>query len=395
MNYKSRMTLADISNIRMISQQITTTKFKYVKDIVGWMGAMQAQDYAMAKWAIGIRLPGSTDKEIETAIDNGEIIRTHLLRPTWHFVSAEDIYWLLELTAPRIKASLRSRHKELELTESLVTKSNNLIREALAGGNHLTREELISKLEKAKISTDKNRMSHIMLRAELDGIACSGATKDNKRTYALLDERVPKPGNLTRETALKKIAEKYFSSHSPATLQDFTWWSGLSAGDAGNALEMVKSNLVSEKEGKKTYWLTNSFSIPKTTNYSLNLLPAFDEFIISYKDRSASLSLVNNKKVVSENGIFRPVIVMNGQVTGLWKRTIKKEKVMVETDFFRPPDKLVNNLIEKEAAAFGNFLGKKPEVKHNIKLTAYLLRQTITRTMVTPGVAKTASSLRL
>lgn len=360
------MTLTDVSNIRLINQQITTTKFSTIKDIVGWMGAMQAQDYAMVKWAIGTRLPDSTDETVEAAIDKGEIIRTHLLRPTWHFVSADDIYWLLELTAPQIKSASKSRHKELELTEPLLAKSNKLIQEALIGGNQLTREEIGVILERAKIPTDKNRLYHILFIAELDGLLCSGATKGKKRTFALLNERVPLAKSLSKEEALRRIAERYFSSHGPATLNDFVWWSGLSVSNARNALEMVKPDLVSEKIGSETYWLANSFSNPKADSSSLFLLPAFDEFIISYKDRSASLLLENHKKAVSDNGVFRPTIVVNGKVIGLWKRIIKNDKVIIETDFFQSQNKSIKNLIEEKANAFGHFLDKKVEVKHSI-----------------------------
>jgi len=358
------MNLADIAQFRLGSQQIAETKFKTVKDIVAWMGAIQAQDYAMVKWAIGVRLPNATDRVIETAIDNGEIIRTDLLRPTWHFVSADDIYWMLELTAPQIKASLKSRHKELELSEAIFTKSNAIIEKALRGGKHLIREELIVKLGKAKIATDDNRSSHLLLLAELDGIVCSGATKAGKQTYALLAARVPKTKPLTKDEALAKLAKKYFSSHCPATLQDFVWWSGLSVGDAKHALEMAKSDLVSETIDAQIYWLANSFSIPKTGKESVYLLPAFDEFIISYRDRSASLPFENHNKTISNNGIFRPVIVVNGQVTGIWKRTIKKDKVMVETEFFKQPNKTTKSLVEKAVVQFGHFLEKKTELNH-------------------------------
>lgn len=364
---RNAMTLKDIANIRLTSQQIAGTKFKTAKDMVGWMGAMQAQDYAMAKWAVGIRLSNSTEQVIQAAIDKGEIIRTHLLRPTWHLVSADDIYWMLELTVPQIKAALKSRHKELELSETIFTKSNKLIEKELTGGKHLTREELISKLEKTKIVTDNNRASHLLLRAELDGIVCSGATKGKTQTYALLAERVPKTKTLTRVEALAKLAQKYFSSHCPATLQDFVWWSGLSVKDARNALEMVKSDFISETIGSETYWLTHSFSKLKKDKTSVYLLPAFDEFIISYKDRGASLALVNNKKAISDNGIFRPVVVINGQVTGLWKRTIKKSKMIVEIEFLEPHNKTSKKLIEKAAEEFGHFWDKKIEVHHNIK----------------------------
>jgi hypothetical protein len=360
------MNLADIANIRLTSQQLTAAKFKTPKELVGWMGAMQAQDYNMAKWAIGVRLPGSSGKIIQTAIDKGEVIRTHLLRPTWHFISPDDIYWMLELTAPQIKASMKSRNKELELTDKIFTKSNTIIKKALAGGKHLTREELMAKLQKAKIRTDEYRSGHLMLQAELDGIVCSGSLNGLKQTYTLLEERIPKPKSLTRQEALAKLAQKYFSSHYPATLQDFAWWSGLSGADSKQALEMIKPKLIPETIGSITYWLPNSFTIPKTFEESTYLLPAFDEFTISYKDRSASLSFENQKRSISFNGIFKPTIIINGQVAGIWKRTIKNDKVIIGTEFFKPKifgtKKVLKNLIAKAAKALGNFLDKKAEI---------------------------------
>ena len=356
------MSLTDIANLRLFSQQIAETTLKTAKDIVAWMGAMQAQDFAMAKWAIGIRLPNSSEQVVERAINDAEIIRTHLLRPTWHFVSADDIYWMLELSAPRINALLRSRHEELELTETVFTKSNLIIEKVLSDGKHLLREELIAELAKAKISTDDNRAHHLILRAELDGIVCSGATNSGKHTYALLEERVPKTKPLTKEEALASLAIKYFSSHGPATRADFVWWSGLSARDAQRALESVKSDFISEIIDSHTYWFANSASIPETGKERVYLLPAYDEFIISYRDRRAMLTSENYKKSVSNNGVFRPVIVVNGQVTGIWKRSIKKDKVVLETEFFKQPNQTTLSLIDKAATQYGHFLEKRTEI---------------------------------
>lgn len=352
------MDFKDISNLRLINQQVTATKFKTAKDIVGWLGAMQAQDFNMVKWAIGIRLPNSTEKMIELAIDKGEIIRTHLLRPTWHFVSPEDINWMLELTAPKILASMKSRDKVLGLTDAIYRKSNDVIVKALSGG-HLTRETLIKALEKAKIGTGYNRASHLFFRAELAGIMCSGSMIGGKPTYALLTERVPKTKTLKRDEALAQLAKRYFTSHGPATLQDFSWWSGLSVADSKNALEMVKSNFVSETIDKQTYWVTNSFTIPNPNKDLVNLLPAFDEFIISYKDRTASLPHENHIKAVSNNGIFRPVIVINGQVIGIWKRAIIKNNVVLETTYFQPINKAMHKFVEEAFMAYAGFLNKK------------------------------------
>jgi len=359
------MNKTNISTLRLISQQIASTKFNTVKNLVAWMGVMQAQDYDMAKWAIGGRLPNTTDQAVETAITNSEILRTHLLRPTWHFVSADDIYWMLELTARRVKASMKSRHEQLELSNAILYKSNAIMEKALRGGHHLTREEILTELTKAGIDNYNNRLSHLLAWAELDGLICSGATKAGKPTYALLEERVLKTKPLTQEEALAALAKKYFSSHGPATLQDFAWWSGLSAGEAILALKLVKPDLISEEIDSQTYWSTKSFSIPKNDKEAVYLLPAYDEFIISYKDRSAALLFENHAKTVSSNGIFRPVIVVNGKVTGIWKRTIKKDKVIVETEFFKQPNQIQNSLIEKAANQFGHFIELKTEINQH------------------------------
>jgi hypothetical protein len=214
-------------------------------------------------------------------------------------------------------------------------------------------------LEKSGIDTGNQKSYHLMHTAELNGIVCSGKLNGKKQTYALLEERVQKIKSLTREEALARLAQRYFTSHCPATLQDFTWWSGLSAADARHALEMVKNNFVSETIGAQTYWLTNSFSIPETNKTSVYLLPAFDEFIISYRDRSAVLPLEHTRKAVSNNGLFRPVILVNGKVAGLWKKTLVKDKVIVEAQFFERPNKTIIRAVEKVSEEFGKFFGKK------------------------------------
>lgn len=353
------MNLSDVVKLRLANQQIAGTKLKTVKDIVGWMGALQAQDFNMAKWAIGVRLPGSTERTVRESFDKGEILRTHLLRPTWHFVSADDIHWLLELTAPHIRASLRSRHKALGLTREICAESNGIIRRELAGGNLLSRKEMIAALKQAKMPLhDPQGYYHLLLNAELDGVICSGAIKEKEPTYALLTGWAPKKKTINRNEALAELAKRYFASHGPATMQDFTWWSGLPATDAKKALEMAKPDLASETIGPQLYWLAKSFSPPRAIEKdAVVLLPAFDEFILSYKDRSAAILIENQKKAISANGIFRPVILLNGQAIGTWKRTIKKNETIVGAHFFRSADKNIKDLLVKEAARYGRFLG--------------------------------------
>lgn len=356
------MTSTDLAITRLYSQQIAGASFNSPKKLVSWMGAMQAQDFAMSKWALGIRLPGTTEKTIEAALDKGEVLRTHILRPTWHLVSSDDIYWMLELSAPQIRALYKARHKELELDETVFNKANQLIEKALTGHKHLTREELAEILGKAKIEANNDRGSHIMFRAELEGLVCSGSSKNNKQTYALLPERVAKKKSISREEALGKLARIYFNSHCPATLQDFIWWSGLSITDARTGLETIKKELNQEIIGDETYWIPDSFSFPKKEKTIFHFLPAFDELVISYRNRTAILSLEEQKKAFTANGIFKPVITENGKAIGLWKRTLKKETVIIETSFFQPPKATTLKHIEQAMKSFGTFLGKKVEL---------------------------------
>ena len=359
------MNLTDLARLRLSSQQISSTQFSTSRQLAGWMCAMQAQDYAMLQWALGARLPGSTVADVEAAVASAEIIRTHLLRPTWHLVAAEDLRWLLGLTAPRLRASLKPRHAGLGLSDAVHAESQQIMLGLLSGGRQLTGEELGAEFEKANIPTGENRLSHLLMRAELDALLCSGATRKGKRTYALLDERVPPAPALSRDEALGRLAFKYFSSHGPATLADFAWWSGQTTGEARRALELVSADFVSVTVASQEYWYSAAALAP--VEESACLLPAFDEFIISYTDRAAALALENFSKAVSNNGVFRPVIVVDGQVTGIWRRTTHKDHLLLETQFFSAlPDRLTLERLEQCALQFGQFFGKRIEIQHQI-----------------------------
>ncbi len=361
------MTSEEISAIRLHNQQIAAPKFRKVQDLVHWMGAMQAQDYSMCKWAIGARLPDITDEKVTEAFQKGEIIRTHLLRPTWHIVSSTDIYWILGLTAPHIKRLLRSRHRHLEISQSTIMKCQSVIEKLLVGGKHLTREEIMLQLQNAGISTEGQRASHLMLTAELDGLVCSGKPNGNKQTYTLLDEWVPKTGSISRDESLHELIRLYFASHGPATIQDFIWWSGLPVKDVKNGLEMVKSDFISVKADEHTYWVSPANPTSPAKNTAAYLVPAYDEFIISYRDRTDSLESVNNKKAISENGLFRPIIVVNGKVVGIWKRQLKKDKVLVVPEYFRQVTPKEQIQIETAAKRYGQFLNLDTELVNQAK----------------------------
>ena len=348
------MTASAISKKRFDNQHIQGKKFDSAKELVQWMGAIQAQDYTMAKWAIGVRLKNSTNQLIEEAINNAEIIRTHVLRPTWHFVSAKDMRWMLELTAKNLNRSLASNNKTLELDEKIFRKCNTIIEKLLSNGNHLTRKEIMAALKKKGITTNPLRAAHIMFKAETDMIVCNGIKRDKEFTYALFNERIPPSKEISKEEALAKLALRYFQSHGPATLQDFTWWSGLSVSDAKQAFELAKSQMVSEQLKEHVYWLfTDTVTEIKRGN-DMVFLPAFDEFLISYKSREISLDPMFASKSYTTNGIFNPVIVHNAKVIGTWKPQRKKE-ILIKELFFGKSTETQKQLCKKASKEFISF----------------------------------------
>lgn len=353
------MTLKELSFLRLSHQQILVQDFAKPAELVSWMGAMQAQDYNMARWAMGIRLPGLSQATLQGSIDRGEVIRTHVMRPTWHLVAAKDASWMLDLTAPHIQRLLTSRLKELELNPAILRKAAKVFEKNLRGNHHLTRDELLHLFEKNKLAAHDQRASHILMWAELEKIICSGAIRGKKNTYALFDERVTLKKKFTCEEGLMNLAMRYFTSHGPATLQDFLNWSGLPVADGRNAIEMIQNDLFFEKIDSQTFWFKDASIRP--VRDSAYLLPAFDEFIIGYKDRSAYLPGKHKSTAIGVNGMFYPVIVVHGQVIGLWKRTVVKNKVKVALNYFRglkPADKdmkkLIADAVEKVVVFFGS-----------------------------------------
>ncbi len=351
------MTNLDIAHRRLHNQLITRPMFEKPDDVVKWLGAVQAQDYAGAKWALGLRMQGVTDDVIEQAFADGSILRTHVMRPTWHFVAPADIRWLLALTAPRVNALNAYYYRKLELDDAVFTCCNAALVKALQGGKQLTRPELVSVLrQEGIVSDDILRFTLIIMHAELDGIICSGARRGKQFTYALLDERVPTTKNLDRDEALAEFARRYFTSHGPATLQDFVWWSGLSAADAKAGLEMVTSQLMHEVIGSQTYWFSASMPSVKDISQTVHLLPNFDEYTVGYTDRSAVFEASDAAKFDARGNVLNHVIVLNGRVVGTWKRTIKKDTVIVTPNFFAPLNEAETRAFVAAANRYGAFL---------------------------------------
>jgi hypothetical protein len=281
------------------------------------------------------------------------------MRPTWHFVSPTDIRWILALTGPRVNAGNASWYRSLELDEALFLRSNAIIVKALQGGKQLTRLELKSVLQRAGLAVDNlQRLAGIMMRAELDGIVCSGARRGKQFTYALLDERVPATRALDHDEALAELVRRYFTGHGPATLKDFVWWSGLSVADTRIGLEMNSTRLIHETIGSQTYWFANSPSSTDDPSPTAHLLANFDEYIVGYTDRSAAFDPIHASKLGARGDILsHSTLVLDGRVVGTWRRTLKKDAVTIVLQTFTPPHEAEISAFTSAASRYGAFLG--------------------------------------
>lgn len=282
-------TLRDIALLRLRNQHLIGDKFGSASEVVGWLGAVQAQDYAGARWALAQRMKRAVDAEIERAFDAGEILRTHVLRPTWHFVLPADIRFLLALSAPRVRTLMRTYDVKLELDRAVLDRSQQLLARALTGGEHRTRSELARALEQGGITATGQRLGHIMMHAELDALVCSGPRRGKQFTYALLSERAPGARSMTREQALAELTRRYFTSHGPALPQDFAWWSGLTLEDARAGLALASEALSELVVDGRTYHHAGSARPPRPATSVVHLLPNYDEHVIAYRERNATI----------------------------------------------------------------------------------------------------------
>ena len=347
----------DLVAYRLHNQYLSQSKFTQAADLVRCLGAVQAQDFAGAKWAISLRSSGLTDAEIERAFTDGVILRTHVLRPTWHFVAPEDIRWMLALTAPRVRAQMAFMDRQLELDPAIFKKSNAALHKILQGGKQMTRAELEPAFQKAGIPAQGQRLGHLLMHAELEGIVCSGPRKGKQFTYALLEERVPAARALTREESLAELLTRYITTRGPATLQDFSWWSGLTLTDARAGMEMVKPQFLSETIDQQTYWFAETQSAPRKNSYPAYLLPNYDEFFIAYKDRRAIGQVAEQTGIQKDDpALLSNVILLNGQIAGGWKRTLAKDKVQVEASLLHPLSSTEKQALAQAADRFGEFL---------------------------------------
>jgi hypothetical protein len=346
----------DLARERLHNQKLLHSEFRNADEAVAWLGAVQSQEYGGAKWALGQRANGLTDADIEDAFNRGTILRTHVLRPTWHFVARADIRWLLALTGPRVHAVSAHYYRKMELSDRLFARSRKVFERALAGGRHLTRSELARALEKAGILAKGPRLAFLVMHAELNAVICSGPRQGKQFTYALLDRRASDARTLSRDDALAELTRRYFNSHGPATLRDYVWWSGLTVREARAGLDMIKGALVHEARDGLEYWFPPSARITRRSTSTVHLLPVYDEHLISCKDRGIVLDESCPRVPWFLGAEFPNQLVVNGRVTGAWRRMFGVNGVHIEVTPFRPLEKIERRALEAAAERYGRFM---------------------------------------
>lgn len=359
------MTGFDLTHRRLHSQSIAPAVGPTPGDVVKRLGAVQAQDYLGALWAVGLRMSGPvTEPGIEQAIRNKEIVRTWPMRGTLHFVAPEDVRWLLTLLTPRVLANAARRHRQLDLDGATFARAEALFASALRDGRPLTRPEMMATLERGGISTTGQRGYHILWWAAQSGLICFGPRQGKQDTFVWLDDWLPAGQSLGSEAALAELARRYFTGHGPATIHDFMWWSGLPAAEARAGLALVESELTQTELDGHSYWFLPS-PVTGSPSPTAWLLPPFDEYLLGYRERAAVLDLAHAKKVVpGANGMFKPIIVLDGRVVGIWQRTLRKTKVLIRLDPFDPLTPAQQEAVTAAAKAYGHFLGLPVDISY-------------------------------
>lgn len=351
------MISTNILNTRFHNQHLVGKKFVTPEEVVRWLGAVQSQDFPAAKWALGLRFKNSSDTKVEEAYNEGRILRTHVMRPTWHFVMPEDIYWIQDLTSARVKQFMKTYNKKLGLDDTVFAKTNDIIVKALEKHKYLTRQEFKDLFAEKKITTDVQKLAHIVSWAELDALICSGPRHGKQFTYALLSERAPKVIKFGREEALAKLAWRYFESHGPAQVKDFSWWSGLMVKDSQVAVELNKHRLVKETIEEKEYYLSPALNFPNPSEPVAFLLSIYDEYTIAYKDRSGLGDDRIAETLLGMGNALTAVVILNGKIVGTWKRKLKKDTVEFKLDLFGKFSKKEMDAIEEAKENYRKFIG--------------------------------------
>jgi hypothetical protein len=346
----------DIARQRLRSLRIEGPPLDGPAEVARWLVAAQAQDFAGAKWSLALRCKARTDAEVEAAFNGGQILRTHLLRPTWHFVAREDLRWLVALTAPRVHAANAGRYRQLELDARTFRQAEVIFTRALAGGRQRTRDELRDALRRGRIATDGQRMAYLLMHAELELVICSGARRGKQFTYALVDDRAPAHPAVSRAEALAALAGRYFPSRGPATAHDFAKWASLTLTEARAGLEAVAPSLSRVTAGGEIYWAGPPVRA-RDRSPAVHLLSIFDELICSYRDRTAICAPADAKRLAGMGAALAYLLIVDGRVAGTWRRTLGKRVLALEVAPFRRLSEAEQAALVQAGEELARFLG--------------------------------------
>jgi hypothetical protein len=346
------MTRADIAALRLHNQHLARPVLDDPAAVARRLVAVQSQEYQGGKWTVGQRTLGATDASLDDAFNAGTILRTHVMRPTWHFVAPDDIRWLQALTGPRVHQLNAGLCRRLELDEAVLNRSRGIIEGMLERGSYRTRKQIAEALLHAGIRTDTLRLAYIVMWMELEGIVCSGPLHGKQHTYALIEERAPQARRLDRDEALAELSLRYFTTRGPATPQDFSWWSGLTVADARRGAQMAAAGLLSETVDGKTYYLPPTTPDPSPAQSFL--LPTYDELLLGYKDRTAAALPDETDAWLFGSSVVSP----EGRVVGTWSREVKPKTVEVDLRPFLSTSEPAVALAKEAAERYAAFHGR-------------------------------------
>jgi hypothetical protein len=370
------LTHTEILRHRLAGQMLTGPGARSATEVVRALGAVQAQEYGPTKWSLGMRSVDGAghkrallDADVEREVSDGRILRTHVLRPTWHFVAAEDLRWVLALTGLRVQQANGHPYRFHGLDDATFRKSRKVVARALSNGAHLTREELGAALVKAKVDIRPNRLSFLMMDAELEGVVCSGAPRGKLQTYALFESRVPPTPEIERDEALEALALRYFATRGPASAHDFAWWSGLTIVDVKRAVQIAGSALERVTIDERDHWMGRGYGNTKDASAdrepTAHLLPVYDEFFIGLKDRSAIGGRLSKERRASlAQGVAPQFGFVNGELVARWRRTAVKGKMIVEIEPLTRMSAAEKKRVDEQAHRLAKFFGLALELKH-------------------------------
>ena len=306
--------------IRLLNQQLAAPQFGDPAEVVAHMGAMQAQEYRMMRWAVAMRTRRPSAKAFKAAFDSGRIVRLHLMRGTWQLVAAEDYWMLLDLCAPKAIAVTQGwmHSNKIDIPNEELRRIGGILAQAATDKGSSTKEDLVQALAAKGVRMDEHRLSYHIRMAEFTGLLCSGDLLPMKATYALATDKVKRTARMDRDEALARFTRKYFQSRQPATLEDFAWWSGLNVADCRKGIALLGDAIHAERCGGRVFYLTGDCRTRGFRRGNTLLIPPYDEYLIGYKSRDIVLPIEHRHHAHNDSGIFQPVIARDGIVCGNW-----------------------------------------------------------------------------